>query len=198
MRIAVFASGSGSNFQAIVEAANRGEIPGAVIALLVVDKPGCGAVQRAINLNIPFVEFEPGNFASKSGYEEAILRKLSGSSIDLIALAGYMRLVGSTLLGEYEGRIVNLHPSLLPAFPGKNGIGDALAAGVSETGVTVHFIDSGIDTGPIIEQSVVKVNDDDDLDSLATRIHAAEHQLYPKVLADLVARGVTSSERSQL
>lgn len=181
LRLAVFASGSGSNFQALVDAVKRGELD-AEIALLVCDRPRAKVVERSQVAGIDAYTFRPKDYASREACEEDILRQLKEKDIDFIVLAGYMRLITQVLLGPYEGRIVNIHPSLLPAFPGMDAIGDAFRYGVRVTGVTVHFVDSGMDTGPIIAQQPVVVEQDDTLESLAEKIHAVEHRLYPHVL----------------
>jgi|HigsolmetaAR204D_1030405.scaffolds.fasta_scaffold00125_11 phosphoribosylglycinamide formyltransferase-1 len=180
-RIAVFASGNGSNFQAIVDAVRRGELD-ADIRLLVCDKPQAKVVERAKTAGIEVFAFRPKDYASREAYEEEILRLLNERRIDLIVMAGYMRLITDVLLVPYEGRIINIHPSLLPSFPGTDGIGDAFRHGVRVTGVTVHYVDGGMDTGPIIAQRPVIVETDDTLDTLAAKIHAVEHELYPQVI----------------
>lgn len=179
--VAIFASGSGSNFQAIVEAVKSGSLQ-ANISLMVCDKVGAFAIERAKKENIPQFVFTAKDYNSKAEYEKEILNKLREYDIDLIVLAGYMRLIGSTLLREFEGKIINIHPSLLPAFPGKDAIGQALNAKVKVSGVTVHFVDEGMDTGPIIAQKEIEISDDESLESLQTKIHAIEHELYPAVL----------------
>lgn len=184
-KIAVFASGSGSNFQAIAVAAQAG-ILNAEISLLVCDKPGAFAVDRAEMLRIPALVISPKSFPSKAAYEAEILQKLAGLEIDLIVLAGYMRLIGPTLLEAYERKIVNIHPSLLPAFPGKDAIGQALAAGVETTGVTIHYVDEGMDTGPIIASASVKVEAGETRESLQKKIQRIEHSLYPEILEELL------------
>lgn len=146
-RIAVFASGNGSNFQAIVNAVKRSEL-NASITLLVSDKPGAYVIDRAMKEEIPTFVFAAKNYQEKADYEREILKHLKTNKIDLIVLAGYMRLVGGTLLQAFAGKIINIHPSLLPAFPGKDAIGQALEAGVSQTGITIHYVDAGMDTGP--------------------------------------------------
>lgn len=181
LRVAVFASGSGSNFQAIVEAVQRDRLD-IEIALLVCDKPGARVVERAEAAGVAAFTFRPKEYASREAYEAEIVRVLEEQAIDLVVLAGYMRLVTKTLLDPYEGRIINIHPSLLPAFPGMDGIGDAYRYGVKVTGVTVHFVDDGVDTGPIIAQEPVLVDPHDTLETLAGKIHATEHELYPRVI----------------
>lgn len=184
-KIAVFASGSGSNFQAIVDAVETGRLD-AKIELLVCDKIGAFVVERAEKYRIQQFVFSPKSFVGKAEYEKAILEKLNELKVDFIVLAGYMRLIGPTLLADFEGRIVNIHPSLLPAFPGKDAIGQALEADVKESGVTVHFVDAGMDTGPIIAQKSVEISPGETRESLQAKIHEVEHQLYPRVLQELL------------
>lgn len=181
IKAAVFASGTGSNFEAIVKESLPCEI-----ALLVCDKPGAKVIEKAEKYGVPTLVFSPKDYASKVEFEKMLVGKLQEANISWIFLAGYMRIVGPTLLGAYEGRIVNIHPSLLPDFPGKDAIGDAYRAGVGKTGVTVHYIDEGIDTGPIIAQEEVVVEADDTLETLAQKIHAVEHELYPRVIREIV------------
>ncbi|MDM5318197.1 phosphoribosylglycinamide formyltransferase [Fictibacillus sp. b24] len=186
-KIAVFASGSGSNFQAIIDAVVAGELQ-ADIQLLVCDKPGAKVVDRARKQGIPIFTFMPKTFATKADFEKEIVSELQAYGVEFIILAGYMRLIGEVLLGAYEGRIVNIHPSYLPAFPGKNAVGQALEANVAETGVTVHYVDSGMDTGPIIEQVRIPVLPGDTEITLQERIQKAEHQLYPAIINKLLQK----------
>ena len=180
-RLAVFASGNGSNFQAIADAIREGRLD-ARIELLVCDRPKAPVVERAAKAGVPSFVFRPKDYRSREAYESEIVGRLREHQVDLVVLAGYMRLVTPVLLEPYEGRIVNIHPSLLPAFPGLDAIGQALAHGVKVTGVTVHFVDGGMDTGPIIAQRAVEVADDDTPETLAAKIHAVEHELYPQVV----------------
>jgi phosphoribosylglycinamide formyltransferase 1 len=184
-KIAIFASGSGSNFQAIAVAAQNGTLH-AEICLLVCDKPGAFAVERAEMLGIPALVIVPKSYPTKEAYEAEILQKLTSLDVEMIVLAGYMRLIGSTLLRAYEGKIVNIHPSLLPAFPGKDAIGQALAARVETTGVTIHYVDEGMDTGPIIASAPVKVVAGETRESLQKKIQRIEHNLYPEILEELL------------
>ncbi|ATO37272.1 MULTISPECIES: phosphoribosylglycinamide formyltransferase [Geobacillus] len=193
-RLAVFASGSGTNFQAIVDAVKRGELP-ADLALLVCDRPGAKVIERAERENVPTFVFSPKDYPSKAAFESEILRELSERQIEWIALAGYMRLIGPTLLSAYEGKIVNIHPSLLPAFPGKDAIGQAYRAGVLETGVTIHYVDEGMDTGPVIAQRAVPIVPGEPIEALEARIHAVEHELYPAVLRMLLGETEQQEER---
>lgn len=184
MRIAVFASGNGSNFQALVDAQRDNHLTYDVVCLIV-DKRDIIAINRAKKLNIPYRIFIPNDYESKQTYEEAIVTYLSDKEIDMIGLAGYMRIVGKTLLHTYPDKIINIHPSLLPRFPGRHGIVDAYEADVHETGVTIHYVDEGIDTGKIIAQKSLTIGYNESLESLEERIHKIEHQLYPQVVQQL-------------
>ncbi|MDR7002852.1 phosphoribosylglycinamide formyltransferase [Neobacillus niacini] len=187
-KIAVFASGSGSNFQAIIDVVQSGELK-SDISLLVCDKPGAFAVERANAARIPSFVFSAKDYPSKDAYEKDILAELKRSGVEFIVLAGYMRLIGPTLLREYQGKIVNIHPSLLPAFPGKDAIGQALEAKAMWSGVTIHFVDEGMDTGPIIVQERVRLDENETRESLQNKIHAIEHKLYPAILQVLLTQG---------
>ncbi len=180
-RIAIFASGSGSNFDMITLRALDGELP-CEVKLLVCDKPDAPVIQKAETLGIETLVFQPKNFSNKVAYEKMIVQRLQALQVDWVILAGYMRLLGETILKAYEGRILNIHPSLLPSFPGKDAIGQALEAEVRETGVTVHFVDEGMDTGPIIKQESVEISPYDDRESLQRKIQKIEHDLYPIVI----------------
>lgn len=178
-RIAVFASGNGSNFQVIAEQFE--------VTFLFSDHRNAYVLERAEKLGVPAFTFELKEFADKQAYEEALIQLLDQHQIDLVVLAGYMKIVGPTLLAQYEGRIINIHPAYLPEFPGAHGIEDAWNADVAESGVTVHWVDSGIDTGQIIKQIRVPRLADDTLETFESRIHEAEYQLYPAVLEELGA-----------
>jgi phosphoribosylglycinamide formyltransferase-1 len=188
--LAVFASGSGTNLQRFIEETQPGGSITAELALVVSDRPECYALQRARTAGIPTFAFAPRDYPDKAAYEREILAALRARGVTWIALAGYMRIIGPTLLEPYRGHIVNVHPSLLPRFAGKDAIGQALCAGATETGVTVHLVDEGIDTGPVLAQERVAILPADTAETLATRIHAVEHRLYPAVVAALV-RGTT-------
>lgn len=184
VKVAVFASGTGSNFEAIM---NVSDLP-CDVALLVCDKPNAVVIKKAENAGIETFVFEAKKYEQKADYEAEIVSELQRRDIEWIFLAGYMRLAGTTLLQAYEGKIINIHPSLLPAFPGKDAIGQAFEAGLEETGVTVHFIDEGMDTGPIIKQEVVPVLRDDTKETLQIRIQEVEHRLYPLVIKELLQK----------
>lgn len=194
-RIAVFASGQGSNFAALVQAQQAGQLGGGSIELLVSDKPEAPVAQRAQDAGIPALLLRPKDFGSRELYEAEIISELQRRDIGLVVLAGYMRLISPVLLEPYAGRIINIHPSLLPAFAGKDAIGQALDYGVKLTGVTVHFVDGGMDTGPVIAQRSVEVKPDDTAESLAERIHQVEYGLYPEVVGALAAGRVELNGR---
>lgn len=185
MRIAVYASGNGSNFQAIAEAIASKQVD-ATICFLFCDNPKAYVIERAKKLGVPFKVFSPRNYENRAAYERELLNQLELHAVDLIVLAGYMRIIGPTLLRAYANRILNIHPSLLPSFPGKSSIQDAFDANEKETGVTVHFVDEGVDTGPIIAQEKVIILPEDTLDSLETRIHQVEHRLFPQVIQKVI------------
>ena len=182
-KIVVFASGSGSNFQTLVEKLHEKHCE---VSLLVCDKLGAFCLERAASLNIPSYGFNPKDFPSKADFEREIIKQIEPINPDLIVLAGYMRIFGPTFLERYEGKIINIHPALLPAFPGRDGIGDALAYGVKVMGVTVHYVDAGIDTGQIIDQASFKRDGSESVEEIRERIHALEHELYPKVILELL------------
>jgi len=184
-KIAVFASGNGSNFQAIIDEIEKGNL-NAEIATLVTDKPNCLAVERARKHNISVFPFEPNNYASKEAFEKEIAFYLIEKNVSLLVLAGYMRLIGSVLLSAFNNRIINIHPALLPAFPGKNGILQAYQYGVKIYGVTVHYVDSGIDTGKIIAQECFLSDGTETLPEIEQKIHAIEYQLYSRVIGEIL------------
>ncbi|WP_163151419.1 phosphoribosylglycinamide formyltransferase [Anoxybacillus sp. MB8] len=195
-RIAIFASGSGTNFQAIIDAVKKGDIQ-AEVALLVCDRPHAKVIERAIREYVPVFVFNPKQYETKQQFEREILQQLQQKEIDWIVLAGYMRLIGSTLLQAYPNKIINIHPSLLPAFPGKDAIGQAYRYGVKVTGVTVHYVDEGMDTGPIIAQLALYIDDGEPLESVERRIHEIEHTLYPQVIQQLLmGKGSTKDEKA--
>ncbi len=192
MRIAVFASGNGSNFQAIADAVASGELD-VSLELLVCDRPQAAVVERARKANVEVFAFRPKEYAAREDYEREILQQLKQRQVDLIVLAGYMRLITPVLVEPFYGRMINIHPSLLPSFSGVNAIREAFQYGVKVTGVTVHFVDSGLDTGPIIAQSPVEVHEADTEETLTERIHREEHRLFPRVIR-LIHEGRVSLE----
>ena len=183
--LAVFASGTGSNFDAIADAIEVGELQ-AKIVLVVCDKPGAKVIEKAQKRGIEVFAFNPKEYASKIDYETEILAKCQEKGVEFIALAGYMRLFSTTLLEAYEGRCVNIHPSLLPSFKGKNAIQQAIDFGVKVMGITIHYVDSGMDTGEIIAQKAFEVEDGMDEEAIETHIHQLEHKLYKDTLIKLL------------
>ena len=177
-RIAVLASGRGSNFQAVIDAIAAGEIP-AVCVGLVTDNPRAYAIERAEGAGIPVTVVDYARFPSKVAYEEALLAAMQGCRADLFVLAGYMRILGAGIVHEFSGRMMNIHPALLPAFTGLHAQRQAVECGVKVAGCTVHLVDEGMDTGPIVVQRCVPVLPDDDESTLADRILVEEHRALP-------------------
>lgn len=185
-KIAVFASGTGSNFDAL-QATFANPAVGVTIAVLVCDHADAPVVAKAQAAGIPVVLVDYKACGSKSAAEQSIVDQLP--AVDLIVLAGYMRILGATLLAAFPGRIINLHPALLPSFPGRSGIADAYAYGVKFTGVTVHYVDAGVDSGAIIAQEPVRILPNQSLAELETTIHAVEHRLLPATVLSLIKEG---------
>lgn len=189
VKIAVFASGNGGNFQRIVEAQKSGEGKGYEVKVLIVDKESAYAIERAKLLGIPYYFINPKEYNTKMEFEEKIIDILKKYEIEYIVLAGYMRIISSILLEEYFNKIINIHPAYLPEFSGKDGIGDAYKARASKTGVTIHYVDSGVDTGEIIYQERLKIDSQWGLEDLKNKIHEIEHRIYPMILTKLFKKG---------
>lgn len=185
VKIAVFASGQGSNFLRLLEAEKAGELAPGRLVLLVSDRPEAPAIAHARAADLPVFAAAPKALGGKNPWEERVLAELQEAGVELVVLAGFMRLVGPVLLAAFEERMVNLHPSYLPEFKGMDAIGQALAAGVAETGVSVHYVSEELDGGNIIEQVRVKINPGESRESLEARIHATEHELLPKVVQNV-------------
>jgi len=181
MNIAVFASGRGTNFGVIIRAVKSGKIK-ANLSLLVCDNPKAGAIARAKRAGVKVALIKREDFAHKKDFEAEIIARLEENKIDLIVLAGFMRLLSPEFVSRYPGRILNIHPALLPSFRGTKAIEDAFNYGVKVTGVTVHFVDEKMDHGPIILQKEVKIEQGDTLASLEKKIHKIEHRLYPEAV----------------
>jgi phosphoribosylglycinamide formyltransferase-1 len=179
--LGVLVSGSGSNLQAIVDAAQAGTID-ARVAVVVSNVAGAKAVERSRAAGIRTQVIDHRGYADRRAFDAAVVEVLRECGVDLVVLAGFMRVVSDVLLGAFPWRVVNIHPALLPAFPGLHGQKQAVDAGVRIAGCTVHFVDSGMDTGPIIAQAAVPVLPDDDEESLGARILEQEHMLFPSVL----------------
>ena len=180
-KLAVLVSGRGSNLQAIMDSIDREELD-AHLSIVISNTKDAMALKRAEKHEIKTIFIDPSNYSSSKEYDKALVLKLKEFSIDLICLAGYMRILGEEIIQTFEKKIINIHPSLLPAFPGLNAQKQAINHGVKFSGCTVHFVDSGIDSGPIILQTVVPVYDNDDEKSLSKRILEQEHYLYPKAI----------------
>jgi phosphoribosylglycinamide formyltransferase-1 len=191
-RIGVVGSGKGSNFVALADAIAAGKIPAEIVVVLS-DVESAGILAHARDRKIPEQFIPPGKFRTKldEEAERAFVSALQSAKVDLIVLAGFMRVLKGDFLRAFAGRIVNIHPSLLPSFPGLEAWKQALDHGVKVTGCTVHFVDAGVDAGPIIAQQTVPVFENDTAESLHQRIHAAEHELYPKCVAALARREIS-------
>lgn len=187
LSLGILASGRGSNFDAICAAIARQDL-NARIAVVLSDKADAAVIEKATHHNIKNFYVDPTHFDDQQAYERRLLAILEAEQVNLVVLAGYMRLVGKTILQAYRNRVVNIHPALLPAFKGLHAQRQAVEYGVRFSGCTIHLVDEGIDSGPIIMQAVVPVMQDDDEDSLATRILVEEHQSYWKAL-QLMAQG---------
>lgn len=181
-RIAVLASGRGSNFQAVIDAISAGTLQ-ATCVRLITDNPGAYAITRAEGAGVPVTVLDYRSYASKGAYENDLLSAMKSCRADLFVLAGYMRIVGQAITDAFAGKMINIHPALLPAFAGLHAQRQAIEYGVKVAGCTVHFVDGGMDSGPIILQSCVPVLEGDDEDSLAERILVEEHQALPAAAA---------------
>jgi phosphoribosylglycinamide formyltransferase-1 len=180
-RVAVLASGAGTNVQALLDDA----LVGPAIVLVVSDRADAFALERARARGVNAVHLDPSEHEDRAAYDRALIDLLRGEEVDVVALAGFMRIVGPEVVSAFEGRMLNVHPALLPAFPGTHAVADALAWGVKVTGVTVHLVDEEVDHGPIVLQEAVEVLADDDWDSLEARIHEVEHRLLPAAVRAL-------------
>lgn len=181
LRIGVLASGRGSNFQSIIDSAESGYLK-AKLQILITDNPDAFAIERAKKHRIEHLVMTPRQFSSKDDYYTAVGEKLKARQVELVVLAGFMRVVGKPLIETFRNKIMNIHPALLPCFPGLHGQRQALDYGVKISGCTVHFVDEGMDTGPIIIQAAVPVRDDDTEESLSERILRFEHRIYPEAI----------------
>ena len=184
MRLAILLSGRGSNFQAIHEAVQRGALA-AEIVCVISNRPGAPGIQRAREYGYDAHVIDHKAFPNRAAHEDEVLRVLGGARPDFVALAGYMRLLSASFVERFRHRILNIHPSLLPAFPGVDAQAQAVAYGVKVSGCTVHFVDEHLDAGPILVQRAVPVRDDDDAHTLAARILEQEHEAYVEALGKL-------------
>jgi phosphoribosylglycinamide formyltransferase-1 len=184
-RIAIFASGNGSNFEAIIQAIEN-QFLNVICVGCVVDKEGAYIIERAQNHHIPVYMCLRKNFLTKIEMEESILKQLKDWEVDTIVCAGYMRIIGSTLLNAYKQNIINIHPSLLPKYRGVDALGQALANHETRLGITVHYVDEGVDTGAIIKQLEFVVSKEESREQIEKKLHTLEHQFYPAVLKELL------------
>lgn len=187
-RLAVLLSGRGSNFEALALACSRGDVPGRIVAV-VSDRPSAAGLSRADTLGLPWHVLDPKALGGRPAQEEALAEQLRAVRADVVCLAGYMRLLSPGFVERFRHRIVNIHPSLLPSFPGKDAQAQAIEHGVKVSGVTVHLVDAGVDSGPILAQEAVPVLDGDDAAGLAARILAVEHALYVRALSRFLEGG---------
>lgn len=179
--VAVFASGRGTNLQAIIEAVKKGKLK-VNLALVISDNSQAYALKRAQKAGLNYIFINPKEFATKEDFEKEIIKNLKKEKIDLIALAGFMRILSKNFVRMYKNKILNIHPALLPSFKGAHAIKDALTYGAKLTGVTVHFVDEKMDHGPIILQESVEITQKDTFASLEEKIHKVEHKIYPEVI----------------
>ena len=188
MRLGVLVSGAGTNLQALLDAQARGELAPAEIALVLSNKPGVAALDRARRAGVPHAVVDHREHPDRASFERAMLRALAAEGVEAVVLAGFMRVLTETFIAAFPGKILNTHPALCPAFPGVRAPEQAIAAGVKITGCTIHFVDTGVDTGPIIFQAPVEVRPDDDATALHDRIRVHEHRLLP-IAVRLLAGG---------
>lgn len=188
-RLMLMASGTGSNVQALIDAVNHGQIQAEIVGVIS-DQPQAAVIQKAQAAGIESFISQPKDYSSRKDWEQSILDFCQARSSDLILLAGFMRILSADFLQHYPQQVINIHPSLLPAFPGRQGIKDAYDYGVKITGVTIHYVDDGIDTGPIIAQESLKIDPNWDLAQLESHIHQIEHQLYPTTIEKLIQEKV--------
>ena len=193
--LGVLVSGNGTNLQAILDAVGGGALD-ARVRLVLSNKPEALALERARKARVPALCISHKAHATREAFDEAVIRALREHGVEWVVLAGFMRVLTPGFLRAFGGRVVNVHPALLPAFPGVNAVKQALSHGVKVTGCTVHFVDDGVDSGPIIAQRAVAVLEGDDETSLGERIHAAEHELFVSVLADIAAGRVAPPVRA--
>jgi phosphoribosylglycinamide formyltransferase 1 len=186
LRLGVLVSGAGSNLQAILDAIAAGALA-AEVAVVISNRAGVQALERARAAGVPALTIPHRDFSTREAFDRALVGALRAANVEWIVLAGFMRVLTPEFLVPYAGRIINIHPALLPAFPGVDAAKQALEYGVKITGCTVHFVELGVDTGKIIAQRAVPVEPSDDLNALAARIHAAEHELFVSVLRDIAA-----------
>lgn len=197
-RIAILASGAGTNARALLDAGGRGELGDAEVVLVASDRAGSGALGYAAGADVEGLFIDPAPHTDRAAYGEALVVALKSRTVDLVCLSGFMRILSPGFIAAYEGRVLNIHPALLPSFPGAHAVRDALAWGAKVTGTTVHFADEAVDHGPIVAQACVPVLPGDDEDMLHERIKAVEHRLYAEAVRLVVSGRTTISGRRVL
>jgi phosphoribosylglycinamide formyltransferase-1 len=195
MNVGVLVSGRGTNLQALIDRGRRGELGPARLTVVGGNVPDCPGIARARAAGLPTFVVDHRDYSARAGFDRALVTALRAHQTDLVVLAGFMRVLGEDFLGSFPDRVINIHPALLPAFGGVRAQRQALEAGVKITGCSVHFVDAGVDTGPIIAQSAVVVLEDDDEESLSARILAEEHRLLPAAVRAIAERRVVIENR---
>jgi phosphoribosylglycinamide formyltransferase-1 len=195
MNVGVLVSGSGTNLQALIDRGRRGELGPARLTVVGANVPDCPALARARAAGLPTFVIDHRDYSARAGFDRALVTALRSHQVDLVVMAGFMRVLGDEFLASFPDRIVNIHPALLPAFAGVHAQKQAHARGVKIAGCTVHFVDGGVDTGPIIAQAAVPVLEEDDAEALRARILAEEHRLLPAVVRAIAERRVIIEDR---
>jgi phosphoribosylglycinamide formyltransferase-1 len=195
MNVGVLVSGSGTNLQALIDRGRRGELGPARLTVVGANVPDCPALARARAAGLATFVIDHRDYSARAGFDRALVTALRSHQVDLVVMAGFMRVLGDDFLASFPDRVVNIHPALLPAFPGVHAQKQAHARGVKIAGCTVHFVDGGIDTGPIIAQAAVPVLEEDDAEALRARILAEEHRLLPAVVRAIAERRVIIEDR---
>jgi len=190
MNVGVLCSGSGTNLQALIDRAAKGELGPARLTVVGVNVPDCAALARARAAALPTFVIDHRDYKTRAAFDQTLLAALRSHQVDLLVLAGFMRVLGDEVIAAFPQRVINIHPTLLPAFPGVHAHKQTADYGVKVAGCTVHFVDTGIDTGPIIAQAAVVVQDDDDEEALRARILVEEHRLLPAVVRAIAERRV--------
>jgi phosphoribosylglycinamide formyltransferase-1 len=195
MNVGVLVSGRGTNLQALIDRGRKGELGPARLTVVGGNVLDCPGIARARAAGLPTFVVDHRDYSARAGFDRALVSALRSHQIDLVVLAGFMRVLGEDFLGSFPDRVINIHPALLPAFGGVHAQRQALEAGVKITGCSVHFVDAGVDTGPVIAQSAVLVHEDDDEESLSARILAEEHRLLPAAVRAIAERRVVIENR---
>ena len=195
MNVGVLVSGGGTNLQSLIDRGRRGELGPARLTVVGANVPECPALARARAAGLPTFVIDHRDYSARAGFDRALVSALRAHQVDLVVLAGFMRVLGEDFLATFPGRVINIHPALLPAFAGVHAHRQTLDSGVKIAGCTIHFVDAGVDTGPVIAQSAVLVHEDDDEEALRARILAEEHRLLPAVVRAIAERRVIVENR---